>query len=451
MKYSAAKKKEGEVGQGAEEYRISLNSYRPLTREEREEQEAERREKIKQLEGELETARKELRGLVRNRAALAVGRGAGAGAEREGEENEEGEGGNSYEELAYEILDKNDDIALLDKQLFDARYALHAVMAERRIPRTALFIDDSRIDTNVPIVLTMIKRPFTLQQMYVRVQEGGMEAGIRKKKRAGTVTAAPAMEVVRVRVVKPSIEGINGFLNPWFPAMIQYKGKGYPHAYKAAMQSVAAELGDAAEVARIEVATTPEEMTYRRNERIAAESYNRVLSKILLDTTREKFRQNPELGVRLLQTGTERIVIVPPVDPLDTVLGTGLDIKSPDIKDPTKWTGQNRLGFYIEQVRNELQTASAEKKSAAAAVMEAVIDTAGAAGGAGAGAAAAIAATTGAVVDAAGDAFAVAFDAIGDVLGVGEEEAPAAAPAAAAPVAVAEEEEAEEEEEVIAE
>jgi ribA/ribD-fused uncharacterized protein len=309
-----------------------------------------------------------------------------------------------------------------------------------------LFIDDSREDSNVPLVSVLVRRPFTLQQSYVRVQEEG--TGISKKKRKAAIAEAPVLEAVRVRIVKPTIEGVNGFLNPWFPVPITYKGQGYLHAYQAAMASVAELLGDAEAAAQIRLATTPEAMTYVPMEGIAPETYNRALAEILFATTEEKYKQNPELGVRLLQTGTDRIVIVPPKDPLDTVLGTGLDIKSSDIKDPSKWTGQNRLGFYIEQVRNRVAAERMEAKSVAAAAMEAAISTAGgvgaAVGAAGAGAGAALAATTGVIADAAtgaaaaaGDAFSDAFEAIGDVLGVGGEEAPAAAaapaPAAAAP------------------
>lgn len=447
VKYALIKKKGGAIEQGVEEFRISLPSYRPPTKEELEAQEAERKERIEQAEGAFEGARRELRALIKQRAAIAAGEEVAAA------EGEEGGGASTYASLTEEILLKNIELADLDSAVKDARSALQLVVPYRRkVPRTMLFIDDSREDTNVPLVNVLVRRPFTLQQSYVRVQEEG--AGISKKKRkAAAVTEAPALEAVRVRVVKPTIEGVNGFLNPWFPAPVTYKGQGYLHAYQAAMASVAELLGDAEAAAQIRLATTPEAMTYVPKEGIAPETYNRVLAEILFATTTEKFKQNPELGIRLLQTGTDRIVIVPPGNPLDTVLGAGLDIKNPDIKDPGKWTGQNRLGFYIEQVRNRMAAERAEAKTAAAAAMEAAISTAGdagaAMGAAGAGAAAALAATTGVIADAAtgaaaaaGDAFADAFDAIGDVLGVGgeEEAAPAAAPAAAAVAAAGVEE-----------
>lgn len=435
VKYAIVKKKGGGIELGAEEQRISLPTYRPLTKEERETQEAEYRQRVLDAEGAFEGARRELRELIREREVLQAAGGGAAGAGAADAEGGEPVGEEGLKDL---IILKNIEIGDLDRALMDARSALQVVLGKKVI-RPALFIDDSRIETSIPVVYILAKRPFTLQQTYIRVQEEG--AGVRKQKRKAVVTEAAApLEVVRVRVVKPtSIEGtgINAFLNPWFPVRIIYKGEGFVHAYQALMASVAREVGDAEAAAQILAATTPEAMTYTPREGIPVETYNRALMTLLMDVTREKFKQNPELGVRLLQTGTDRIVIVPPKDPLDTVLGTGLDTKNPDIKDPSKWTGQNRLGSALEHVRNELQAKQTEEKSAMAAAMEAAIDTAGAAGAAGAGAAAAVAATTGAVIDAAGGAFSDAFEAIGDVLGVGEEAGAPAAPAPAPAVAAA--------------
>ena len=143
------------------------------------------------------------------------------------------------EAIPKEILLKNREIADLDNAVKDARSALQLVVPYRRkVPRTMLFIDDSREDSNVPLVSVLVRRPFTLQQSYVRVQEEG--TGISKKKRKAAIAEAPVLEAVRVRIVKPTIEGVNGFLNPWFPVPITFKGQGYLHAYQAAMAALAA-------------------------------------------------------------------------------------------------------------------------------------------------------------------------------------------------------------------
>lgn len=430
----AVTKKRGGVREiGREELQITIPNYRPLTKEERETQEGERQARIEEAEAAFETARKELRDLLERKKAANALAGAAAGGARAASEEGSSEEGEEEEDLALEIVVKNTEVQAADFALQAARFPLKTFEVWERVPRPLLFIDDSREDKKVPEVNVFRTRPFSLQATYVRTVEGaeGGVTGGKRKKRAEAEAAAAATgtgagaEVVRVRVVLPAVEkNINGFLNPWFPAPITYKGQGYLHAYQAAMASVAEQLGDAAAAAQIREATTPEAMTYKPKETIAPETFNRALAEVLFATTEEKFKQNPELGVRLLQTGMDRIAIVPPGDPLDTVLGTGLDVASPNIKDASKWTGQNRLGFYIEQVRQRLREANAAKQAAAAAALEAAAAGAGApVAGTVAGvidtAAAAATAATGAIAEAAGAAVEAATDALG--LG-GEEE-----------------------------
>ena len=411
--YAVAKKRGASIGErGKETLRITLPNYRPLTNEERNTQELERKTSIVAAEAVFEAARRELRDLLQRRKEVI-------GAE----DGNEGDA----DELTEEILLKNMEVQEADYALQAIRYPLRMLEEWPRVYRPFLFIDDSREDRKVPMVNVFRTRPFTLQATYVRIAEGegaGVTGttGEKKKRSRATATTAPAGEIVRVRVVQPALEkNINAFLNPWYPAPITFKGQGYRHAYQATMASVAEELGDAEAAARIMAAATPEEMTYKPKEGTAAETYAQLLSNALFATLQAKFKQNPELGVRLLQTGTDRVVIVPPGDALDTLLGTGLDIASPNIKNPTKWTGQNRIGFYIEQVREDLQAARTAEKTAMAAAMEEAGAGAGAGADAGAivmdTAAAAVAATTEAVSDVAG---AVA-DAVADAFGVGED------------------------------
>lgn len=409
------KKRGGTVEIGREELQITLPNYRPLTKEERETQEGERRARIEEAEAAFETARKELRDLLeRKKAANALAAAAAGGSA------ESNTGSEEEEDLALEIVVKNTEVQAADFALQAARFPLRALELWERVPRPLLFIDDSREDKKVPEVNIFRTRPFSLQATYVRAvegSEGGVVGGKRKKRAAEAAsTAASGAEVVRVRVVLPTVEkNINGFLNPWFPAPVTYKGQGYLHAYQAAMASVAEQLGDAEAAAQIREATTPELMTYKPKETIAPETFNRALAEVLFATTEEKYKQNPELGVRLLQTGMDRIAIVPPGDPLDTVLGTGLDVASPNIKDASKWTGQNRLGFYIEQVRQRLREANAAKQAAAAGALEA-------AAGAGAPAAGTVAGVIDTAAGAIAEAAGAAVDAATDALGLGGEE-----------------------------
>src|SRR5437764_4640028 len=66
----------------------------------------------------------------------------------------------------------------------------------------------------------------------------------------------------------------------------------------------------------------------------------------------EKFRQNPELGRALLDTGTDTIV---EASPLDTVWGIGLAQDDPDATRPERWRGTNWLGEVLMRVRETLR------------------------------------------------------------------------------------------------
>lgn len=77
--------------------------------------------------------------------------------------------------------------------------------------------------------------------------------------------------------------------------------------------------------------------------------------KIVVKGNMAKFSQNEEIKEFLLNTGYKVIV---QASPYDTVWGIGLSedeiIKS---NDPTKWKGQNLLGFALMEVRDELYEA----------------------------------------------------------------------------------------------
>ena len=67
-----------------------------------------------------------------------------------------------------------------------------------------------------------------------------------------------------------------------------------------------------------------------------------------------KFTQYPALKDFLLQTG-ERILVE--ASPMDTIWGIGLAQDNSQANDPTKWRGDNLLGFALMLVRDQLQQA----------------------------------------------------------------------------------------------
>lgn len=64
-----------------------------------------------------------------------------------------------------------------------------------------------------------------------------------------------------------------------------------------------------------------------------------------------KFSQNEKLQNFLLSTGDKILV---EASPKDTVWGIGLDESSPETIQPSKWKGDNLLGFALMEVRDIL-------------------------------------------------------------------------------------------------
>ena len=64
---------------------------------------------------------------------------------------------------------------------------------------------------------------------------------------------------------------------------------------------------------------------------------------IVYDGLIAKFSQNEELRNRLAATAVK-----------DRVWGIGLSMSDPDRSDPSKWKGQNLLGYALMMVRNKL-------------------------------------------------------------------------------------------------
>lgn len=62
-----------------------------------------------------------------------------------------------------------------------------------------------------------------------------------------------------------------------------------------------------------------------------------------------KFTQNPELGKFLKSTGN---LVLVEASPYDRIWGIGLDKNDRDVARPSKWRGENLLGFALMEVRD---------------------------------------------------------------------------------------------------
>lgn len=75
---------------------------------------------------------------------------------------------------------------------------------------------------------------------------------------------------------------------------------------------------------------------------------------IMFKATYEKFKQNPELKHKLLETGDK--IIVEATD--DPVWGIGMAISHPDATNPKKWRGDNKMGNLLGQIRELLKSST---------------------------------------------------------------------------------------------
>ena len=380
---------------------IRLNEYRPITNEERESQDARRYELIREAEAAYEAARGRFRDVMVRWQAQKEG-GADAVDEAITEED---------------VVNQSKEVGALELALQSVRFALRTAFEYPSIPMNELLFDNPYDERMVEGVKGFAGSPFDIESTYVRLARAGEEVMYAKKSKPKRAVAAEAV------IVAGGPGTPYEYLNPWSPSNVSFKGVMYPNAFTAIMAGVAEKLGDSVAVERIRAATSPEEAVYTRDEKgVPEEEWNRAFGSILMRVSRHKFRENPLLAEKLLQTGRARLVVVPLGDPLNTILGTGLQPDNPDIKNPKKWVGENLYGAALEYVRSEWVE---ERKKAAAAGMAA------AAGGAGAGAGL-VAATTSAV----GAATTAAATAAGAVTGAVTDAVTAAASAAAAAIGV---------------
>lgn len=80
--------------------------------------------------------------------------------------------------------------------------------------------------------------------------------------------------------------------------------------------------------------------------------WNKVKYSIVLNGNYHKFSQNERMRAFLFSTGDTILV---EASPLDKIWGIGLAAENPDAADPSRWRGQNLLGFALMEVRDELR------------------------------------------------------------------------------------------------
>ena len=143
-------------------------------------------------------------------------------------------------------------------------------------------------------------------------------------------------------------------LSQWYPAEFIVEGTKYRTAEHYMMAAKARLFGDAAAEEQILAAPTPGEAKKlgRLIARFVESTWVEHRFRLVVEGNLARFAQNPDLKSYLLAT---RDSVIVEASPLDRIWGIGLAADDPRAQDPTRWRGENLLGFALMEVRAQLR------------------------------------------------------------------------------------------------
>jgi hypothetical protein len=144
-----------------------------------------------------------------------------------------------------------------------------------------------------------------------------------------------------------------GCLSQWWPAPFTVDGVTYATAEHYMMAAKARLFGDGATAEKIVAATHPHEAKTlgRLVSGFAEQTWRAHRYGIVVAGNTAKFGQHPALAEFLRGTG-DRVLVE--ASPLDLVWGIGLAADDERAATPSRWRGQNLLGFALMDVRAAL-------------------------------------------------------------------------------------------------
>lgn len=134
----------------------------------------------------------------------------------------------------------------------------------------------------------------------------------------------------------------------WSPFTID--NKRYNCAEQWMMAEKARLFGDREAEKKIMASTDPsDQKSYgRKVVGFDANQWESVAYKVVLRGSLEKYRQNPELCQKLIETAGLTMV---EASPKDKIWGIGLDKSHKDATKPNRWLGKNLLGKALDEAR----------------------------------------------------------------------------------------------------
>lgn len=150
----------------------------------------------------------------------------------------------------------------------------------------------------------------------------------------------------------PKVTGVvdASCLSQWYPAPFVVEGARFASAEHFMMAEKAALFGDTEARARVlEAASPAEAKAVGRAVRGYVDAvWASARFAVVVRGSVEKFGAHPELRAFLLSTGSRVLV---EAAPRDTVWGIGLGRDNPKATSPSRWRGQNLLGFALMEAR----------------------------------------------------------------------------------------------------
>lgn len=142
-------------------------------------------------------------------------------------------------------------------------------------------------------------------------------------------------------------------LSQWFPAAFVVDGVSYKTAEHFMMAEKARLFRDDKALRTILEAPTPADAKKggRTVRNYDDQAWGRARSLSVVKGNLAKFDQNEALGTFLKRTGDAILV---ECSPRDRIWGIGMGASNPDARAPSKWRGQNLLGFALVEARTQL-------------------------------------------------------------------------------------------------
>ena len=139
----------------------------------------------------------------------------------------------------------------------------------------------------------------------------------------------------------------------WWPSSFEVEGNQFASAEHWMMAEKARLFGAEDIYYKILEARSPRKAKSlgRQVERFDADVWDVAKYDIVVRGNFHKFTQHDDLGLFLKNTGKRVLVEASPVD---KIWGVGLAQDDPMIEKPSKWRGQNLLGFALMSVRDIL-------------------------------------------------------------------------------------------------